>query len=175
MIEDSPDPTSAHGASRPVLPASATESRLSSARKRKAAEPSDAGQAAKSVTNGSTVHSSQSESNLGRKRRRVDDQHDGTQSSSQSVVSTKRPRYEEYKPPRGPSRRVLNADIRVVHDVSCPRTMNTLYEEETSFANSVQDKSHSGAASVDDADGHFIIIPEQRIGRQCKELRGYHN
>lgn len=30
-----------------------------------------------------------------------------------------------------------------------------------------QEKSHAGAASVDDADGHFIIIPEQRIGRQC--------
>lgn len=117
VIEDSPDPTSAHNPSRAALPPSATEKGLSSARKRKAQEPSEAGSAAEAATNGSNIHSSNPESNLGRKRRRVEDQHDGTQSSSQSVVSTKRPKYAEYKPPRGPPKRVLNADIRVVHDV----------------------------------------------------------
>ncbi|OAA81796.1 Protein kinase-like domain protein [Akanthomyces lecanii RCEF 1005] len=146
VIEDSPDPTTSHTAGRPVLSASATESRVSTTRKRKAHEPSEVGSVGNGTTNGSNICSSHSESNLGRKRRRVGDRQDDTSSSSQSVTSVKRPKYEDYKPPRGPARRVMNANIRIVHD----------------------DKSHSSAASVDDEDGHFIIIPEQRVGRQYR-------
>ncbi|TQV98423.1 protein kinase lkh1 [Cordyceps javanica] len=146
VIEDSPDPTTSHTATRPGLPASATEAGLSSARKRKAQERSDAGSVGKGTANGLSLYPSHSESNLGRKRRRVGDRPDDTPSSSQSVASAKRPKYADYKPPRVPARRVLNAEIRVVHD----------------------EKSHSSAASVDDEDGHFIIIPEQRVGRQYR-------
>ncbi|OAA73665.1 Protein kinase-like domain protein [Cordyceps fumosorosea ARSEF 2679] len=144
VIEDSPEPPASHAPVRPVLPASATESGLSSARKRKAQEQSAVGSVANGTTNGSNVHSSHSESNLGRKRRRVSDRQDDTESSGQASV--KKPKYAEYKPPRLPARRVLNAEIRVVHD----------------------EKSHSSTAKVDDEDGHFIIIPEQRVGRQYR-------
>ncbi len=123
VIEDSPDPTTRHASGRPVLPASATENHLSSARKRKAHERSDVGSVGNGttngVTNGTNIGSSVSESNLGRKRRRVGDRQDGTQSSSQSATSVKKPKYDDYKPPRGPARRVMNANIRVVHDVCC--------------------------------------------------------
>lgn len=117
VIEDSPEPVAKNQApSRPALPASATDGALSSARKRKA-DQEESGSVGNGTANGSNIYASTSESNLGRKRRRVEDQHNGTQSSSQSVVAVKRPKYAEYKPPRGPSRRVLNAEIRVVHDV----------------------------------------------------------
>lgn len=126
VIEDSPDPTANHASSRPALPASATESGLSSARKRKIAERSEAGSVGNSTTNGSNIYSSQSEANLGRKRRRVEDDHHGSQTSSQSLATTKRPKYDEYKPPRGPYRRTMNANIRVVHDVCDKETHNTI-------------------------------------------------
>ncbi|ATY64931.1 kinase-like domain [Cordyceps militaris] len=147
VIEDSPEPTPNYAGGRPALPPSATEGALSTARKRKAQERLDVGSVSNGTTNGTGLYPSHSESNFGRKRRRVGDSPgDGTRSSAQSVASTKRPRYAEYKPPRIPARRVLNAEIRVVRD----------------------EKSHGSAASVDDEDGHFIIIPEQRVGRQYR-------
>lgn len=122
VIEDSPDPATSHTNSRPVLPPSATESRVSTARKRKAHEPSGVGSVGNGTTNGSNICPSQSESNLSRKRRRVGDRQEDTQSSSsQSVTSVKRPKYEDYNPPRGPARRVMNANIRIVHDVCLER------------------------------------------------------
>lgn len=147
VIEDSPEPTPNYASGRPALPPSATEGALSTARKRKAQERLDVGSVSNGTTNGTGLYPSHTESNFGRKRRRVGDSPgDGTRSSAQSVASTKRPRYAEYKPPRIPARRVLNAEIRVVRD----------------------EKSHGSAASVDDEDGHFIIIPEQRVGRQYR-------
>ncbi|KAM3521407.1 hypothetical protein NHJ13051_006251 [Beauveria bassiana] len=146
VIEDSPDPAPSHAPTRAVLPDPAAENGLSSARKRKAPERSDVGSVGNITTNGSSIYSSHSESNLSRKRRRIGDPPDSTPSSSLSAASVKRPKYDEYKPPRLPTQRVLTADIRVVHD----------------------ERSHGSAASVDDEDGHFIIIPEQRVGRQYR-------